>query len=130
MVVGGWGVRAACLDDTTCALVAQWGQDAVRVTSVCTGAFLLAGITAAIDLALALIEEDAGKDAAHSVARELAVAQRRAGGQSQFSSFQELEPESDRMRRSFVRWFGLPPRAFGGKAEFNTLVPIFEFLFR
>ena len=44
-----------------------------------------AGITAGIDLALALIEEDLGAAAALAVARELVVYLKRDGGQSQFS---------------------------------------------
>lgn len=57
-----------------------------------------AGITAGIDLALALIEVDHGIDLARSVARRLVVYHRRPGGQSQFSTLSLLEPESDRMR--------------------------------
>ena len=57
-----------------------------------------AGMTAGIDLALALIEEDLGLEAARSVARRLVLYHRRAGGQSQFSSLLELEPKSDRMQ--------------------------------
>jgi len=57
-----------------------------------------AGMTAGIDLALALIEEDLGPEAARSVARRLVLYHRRAGGQSQFSSLLELEPKSDRMQ--------------------------------
>ncbi len=45
-----------------------------------------AGVTAGIDLALALLEEDAGSDAALAVARQLVVFVRRPGGQSQFSA--------------------------------------------
>ena len=44
-----------------------------------------AGVTAGIDLALALVEEDAGRDVALAVAQELVVFLRRPGGQSQFS---------------------------------------------
>lgn len=45
-----------------------------------------AGVTAGIDLALVLIEEDLGAEAALAVARELVVHLRRPGGQSQFSA--------------------------------------------
>jgi len=45
-----------------------------------------AGITAGIDLTLALIEEDLGLDAARAAAQQLVVHQRRPGGQSQFSA--------------------------------------------
>ena len=57
-----------------------------------------AGMTAAIDLALALVEADLGADLARSVAKALVVYHRRAGGQSQFSSLLELEPKSDRIQ--------------------------------
>lgn len=49
-----------------------------------------AGITAGIDLALALIEDDLGEDIARRVAQQLVVHQRRPGGQSQFSALVEL----------------------------------------
>ncbi|MFD8799037.1 GlxA family transcriptional regulator [Streptomyces atroolivaceus] len=45
-----------------------------------------AGVTAGMDLALALVEEDHGADVARSVARELVVFMARPGGQSQFSA--------------------------------------------
>jgi transcriptional regulator GlxA family with amidase domain len=45
-----------------------------------------AGVTAGIDLALALVEEDHGAGIARSVARELVVFMARPGGQSQFSA--------------------------------------------
>jgi transcriptional regulator GlxA family with amidase domain len=44
-----------------------------------------AGITAGIDLALALVEEDLGPDITLAIARELVVYLRRAGGQRQYS---------------------------------------------
>ncbi|NNH73088.1 GlxA family transcriptional regulator [Nocardia uniformis] len=44
-----------------------------------------AGVTAGIDLALALVEEDEGADVARSLAKYLVVFLRRPGGQSQFS---------------------------------------------
>jgi transcriptional regulator GlxA family with amidase domain len=44
-----------------------------------------AGVTAGMDLALALVEEDCGRDVAMAVARELVLFLRRPGGQSQFS---------------------------------------------
>jgi transcriptional regulator GlxA family with amidase domain len=45
-----------------------------------------AGVTAGIDLALALVEADLGHDAAMRVARRLVVFLKRPGGQSQFSA--------------------------------------------
>ncbi|MCF8506137.1 MAG: GlxA family transcriptional regulator [Caulobacter sp.] len=50
-----------------------------------------AGITAGIDLALALIAEDLGEDIARKTAQQLVVYHRRPGGQSQFSALLELE---------------------------------------
>ncbi|HUI21157.1 MAG TPA: GlxA family transcriptional regulator [Methylocella sp.] len=45
------------------------------------------GITAGIDLALALVEEDLGREVALAVARTVVVFPRRPGGQSQFSAY-------------------------------------------
>jgi transcriptional regulator GlxA family with amidase domain len=50
-----------------------------------------AGITAGIDLALALIGEDLGEDIARRTAQQLVVYHRRPGGQSQFSPLLEME---------------------------------------
>ncbi|MEN0039113.1 MAG: GlxA family transcriptional regulator [Cellvibrio sp.] len=57
-----------------------------------------AGVTACIDLALALVEADLGSEVAKSIARLMVVHHRRTGGQSQFSVMAELEPSSDRVR--------------------------------
>jgi transcriptional regulator GlxA family with amidase domain len=48
--------------------------------------FTSAGVTAGIDLALALVEDDLGRDAALTIARHLVMFLRRPGGQSQFSA--------------------------------------------
>jgi transcriptional regulator GlxA family with amidase domain len=50
-----------------------------------------AGISAGIDLALALIEEDLGEEVARRTARQLVVYHRRPGGQTQFSALLEME---------------------------------------
>jgi transcriptional regulator GlxA family with amidase domain len=131
MVVGGNGTAAALADDTFVAEVRRLAQDARRVTSVCSGAFVLAaaglldgrratthwrvcdllartfpavtvepdpiyvrdgnvftsaGVTAGMDLALALVEDDHGRDLALSIARRLVLFLRRPGNQSQFSA--------------------------------------------
>ncbi|MCK8669399.1 GlxA family transcriptional regulator [Pseudomonas azerbaijanoccidens] len=57
-----------------------------------------AGMTAGIDLALAMVEKDHGADLARSVAQKLVMYHRRAGGQSQHSALLELEPKSDRIQ--------------------------------
>jgi transcriptional regulator GlxA family with amidase domain len=61
-----------------------------------------AGMTAGIDLALAMVEKDFGAVVARAVARKLVVYHRRAGGQSQFSALLELEPKSDRVQSALV----------------------------
>jgi transcriptional regulator GlxA family with amidase domain len=54
--------------------------------------FTSAGISAGIDLALALVEMDHGSDLVREVARWLVVYLKRAGGQSQFSVLVEADP--------------------------------------
>lgn len=61
-----------------------------------------AGMSAGIDLALALIEDDLGADIAKSVARKLVLYHRRGGGQSQFSTLLELSPKSDRIQTALA----------------------------
>jgi transcriptional regulator GlxA family with amidase domain len=129
VVPGGTGARSD--NEQVTAWLRRLAPTAQRVTSVCTGAFLLAGagllagrrvtthwayadalqrqfpdvtvdpepiyvrdgafvtsagVTAGIDLALALVEEDVGRDAALAVARHLVVFLRRPGSQAQFSA--------------------------------------------
>jgi transcriptional regulator GlxA family with amidase domain len=54
-----------------------------------------AGVTAGIDLALALVEEDLGRVMALRVARHLVVFLKRPGGQSQFSAMLESQARDD-----------------------------------
>lgn len=61
-----------------------------------------AGMTAGIDLALAMAEKDLGADAARQIAQKLVVFHRRAGGQSQHSALLELEPKSDRIQNALA----------------------------
>jgi transcriptional regulator GlxA family with amidase domain len=61
-----------------------------------------AGMTAGIDLALALVDSDLGTDIARAVAKEIVVYHRRAGGQMQHSALLELEPKSDRIQSSLA----------------------------
>jgi transcriptional regulator GlxA family with amidase domain len=150
VAVGGLGAIAASQSPSMIALVRRAASRARRVTSVCSGAFLLAeagllegrrvtthweyatrlqqafpgvklecdqiyvrdgriwtsgGVTAGIDLSLALIEDDVGFEAARRAARVLVVYHRRVGGQSQFSAMLEMEAATDRVRRalSFAR---------------------------
>jgi transcriptional regulator GlxA family with amidase domain len=70
---------------------AIWVQDGQVFTS--------AGVSAGIDLALALVEKDAGGELARAVARSLVVFLQRPGGQSQFSpSMSHPRPRSDALR--------------------------------
>lgn len=59
-----------------------------------------AGMTAELDLALALVEKDLGADLARSVAHRLVMHQRRSGGQSQHSEMLKLAPKSDRIQQA------------------------------
>ncbi len=64
-----------------------------------------AGITAGIDLALALIGEDLGDEIARETAQELVVHQRRPGGQSQFSALLDLDRGEGRFT-DLLGWIG------------------------
>lgn len=61
-----------------------------------------AGMSAGIDLALALVEDDFGAELARSIAKKLVVYHRRTGGQSQFSALLELDPKSDRIQSALA----------------------------
>ena len=64
---------------------------------VCDGpVWTSAGVTAGIDLALALVEEDLGRDVALAVARYLVVFLKRPGGQAQFSAALALQAAEDK----------------------------------
>lgn len=56
-----------------------------------------AGMTAGIDLVLALIDNDLGPDTAKLVARLLVMHERRLGGQKQHSALLDMTPRSDRI---------------------------------
>jgi transcriptional regulator GlxA family with amidase domain len=58
-----------------------------------------AGISAGIDLALAMVAEDLGEAVAKRAAQQLVVYRRRPGGQSQFSALLELDQPGGRFRR-------------------------------
>jgi transcriptional regulator GlxA family with amidase domain len=144
MVVGGLGTADAVRDDDLINWVRAAARRSQRVTSVCSGAFVLAvaglldnkratthwsecdqlaamfptvsvepdpifvrdgdtwtsaGVTAGMDLALALVEDDLGADVAREVARWLVLFVQRPGGQSQFSAqLAAQQPERDSLR--------------------------------
>ncbi|RQS07962.1 GlxA family transcriptional regulator [Burkholderia sp. Bp9002] len=65
-----------------------------------------AGVTAGIDLALALVEEDLGRAIALDVARELVVFLKRPGGQAQFSATLSMQRSTERIGDRFGDRFG------------------------
>jgi transcriptional regulator GlxA family with amidase domain len=136
IIAGGEGTRGPAMSATIHEFVRQVAASARRVTSVCSGAYVLAGaglldgrratthwsrsqdfarrfpkvrlepdrifirdgqvwtsagITAGIDLSLALIAEDLGETIARRTAQQLVVYHRRPGGQSQFSALLEMD---------------------------------------
>ena len=64
-----------------------------------------AGVTTGIDLALAMVEEDLGREVAMHIARILVVYLRRTGGQSQYSVLLAAQSEADTDRfAALERW--------------------------
>ena len=131
VVAGGFGVTKAREDATLIRWIRSAARRSRRVTSVCSGTFLLAaaglledrtvtthwsraaelagrhpeltvdpnpifirdgdiwtsaGVTSGMDLSLALVEEDLGREVAAEIARWLVLYLQRPGGQAQFSS--------------------------------------------
>jgi len=63
-----------------------------------------AGVTAGMDLALALVEDDLGRDVALEAARWLVLFVRRPGGQNQYSSHLETQAAERRPLRELQEW--------------------------
>ena len=72
---------------------ARVDRDALYVRS--GNIYTSAGVTAGMDLALALVEQDHGKATALAVAQELVLFLKRPGGQSQFSRYLEAQRRDD-----------------------------------
>jgi transcriptional regulator GlxA family with amidase domain len=70
-----------------------------------------AGVTAGLDLALALVEEDLGRDAAMKVAAQLVMFFKRPGGQMQFSRGREAVPAGRSALQEAQRWIAANPDA-------------------
>jgi len=70
-----------------------------------------AGVTAGIDLALALAEEDLGRDAALDIARHLVVFLRRPGSQAQFSANLQTQTACRQLLRDVQQWIAEHPEA-------------------
>jgi transcriptional regulator GlxA family with amidase domain len=68
-----------------------------------------AGITAGIDLALALVEQDLGPRVALAVARDLVLYLRRPGGQSQFSASLAAQAQASDRFRDLLAWIAENP---------------------
>jgi len=70
-----------------------------------------AGVTAGMDLALALVEEDHGRDVALGVARELVLFLKRPGGQAQFSAQLRAQLAEREPLRDLQAWMADHPAA-------------------
>jgi transcriptional regulator GlxA family with amidase domain len=68
-----------------------------------------AGVTAGLDLALALVEEDLGRDIAMRVASQLVMFFKRPGGQMQFSRKGEAVPTGRAALQELQRWVAANP---------------------
>jgi transcriptional regulator GlxA family with amidase domain len=149
IVAGGFGVHEALRSPQLTGWIRSAAQRSRRVTSVCTGAFLLAaaglldgrratthwasceelgrrhpdveidpkpifvrdenvwtsaGVTAGLDLALALVEDDLGPEVPREIARWLVVFLQRPGGQAQFSSHLSSAPATREPLRDLQAW--------------------------
>ena len=149
VVAGGRDMLEASRDEHLVHQIARLAAGSRRVTSVCSGAFLLAaaglldgrratthwadcellasgyplvavqpdaiyvhddnvwtsaGVTAGIDLALALVADDHGRRAAVEVARQLVVYLRRSGGQAQFSAVLAAQSGDHEPVRDVLNW--------------------------
>lgn len=63
-----------------------------------------AGVTAGLDLALALVEEDHGRDRARKIAQDLVMFLRRSGGQSQFSALLSAQACAHKPIEDLTAW--------------------------
>jgi transcriptional regulator GlxA family with amidase domain len=70
-----------------------------------------AGVTAGLDLALALVQEDLDRDLARRVAAQLVMLFRRPGGQLQFSRQGEAVPTGRSALQEVQRWIASEPGA-------------------
>jgi transcriptional regulator GlxA family with amidase domain len=149
IVAGGAAIGTAVDDIELLAQIRRLAGHARRVTSVCSGAFLLAaaglldgrratthwadcellddtyadvtvdpdaiyvhdgnvwtsaGVTAGIDLTLALVADDHGRQAAAAIARQLVVYLQRSGGQAQFSALLAGQAADTEPVRDLLSW--------------------------
>lgn len=156
LVVGGAGTPRAAKDPALLRSLRRLAPRARRLTSVCTGSFVLAaaglldgrratthwrwaealarrfprvdvepdriwvedgpvrtaaGVTAGIDLALSMVEQDLGRELALALARELVVYLRRPGGQGQFSEVLAAQHAAPAPLAELVRFIEAQPGA-------------------
>ncbi|HTQ84270.1 MAG TPA: helix-turn-helix domain-containing protein [Pseudolabrys sp.] len=76
--------------------------DGDRIFLEQAGIWTSAGMTAGIDMAMALIEHDLGRELCRTIARNFVIYYRRPGGQLQHSSLLDLDPDSDRIRQTLA----------------------------
>ena len=76
-----------------------------------------AGVTAGLDLALALVEEDLGREIARRVAAQLVMFFKRPGGQLQFSRSGEARPAGRSVLQEVQRWVASHPELEHSVAE-------------
>jgi transcriptional regulator GlxA family with amidase domain len=79
-----------------------------------------AGVTAGLDLALALVEEDLGHEIAKKVASQLVMFFKRPGGQLQFSRRGEANPVGRSALQEIQRWVMSNPAADASMAVLAT----------
>ena len=149
VIAGGFGVAKAEEDAALVRWIRSAARRSRRVTSVCSGAFLLAragllegrtctthwastaelarrhpeltvdpnpifvrdgnvwtsaGVTSGMDLSLALVEEDLGREIAVQIARWLVLFLQRPGGQAQFSTHLSAQLAERRPLRDLQAW--------------------------
>ena len=102
------GRRVATHWDSAARLAAEYPDAQVSADSIYVkdgNLYTSAGVTAGMDLALSMVEEDHGRDLALQVARELVMFLKRPGGQSQFSAHlaaQAVEKSEVRKLQEYV----------------------------
>jgi transcriptional regulator GlxA family with amidase domain len=85
-----------------------------------------AGVTAGLDLSLALVEEDLGRDIAMKVAAQLVMFFKRPGGQMQFSRKGEAAPTGRSALQEVQRWISANPAEDHGVANLAARMGLSE----
>jgi transcriptional regulator GlxA family with amidase domain len=113
--------QCAALRDQYPAIEVDPGPIFIKDGNIATSA----GVTAGIDLALALVEDDLGRDMALAIARHLVVFLRRPGNQSQFSAQLSAQVARRAPLRDVQQWIAEHPagdlsvEALAGKASLS-----------